>query len=132
MAKASIEIICSECGKTFKHERRDLRNRKDADDYEEWAKANIILCPECYAKKVAEEKQKKIADAMGNIVLAELEGTEKQVAWAKKIREQFIYECLKDEPLPVFFDTVNAKTKASWWIETRNNTRYDFLVALFG
>lgn len=104
------------------------------------------LCPECYKKKLEEERQKaneeaaRKAEEMG---LPELQGTEKQVAWATTLRQKFIDEAEKEieyqaNRYPVkkagkteeveaklyeILDYIlSNKTKASWWIDRRSFT----------
>lgn len=51
------------------------------------------LCPECYKKKIEEEKERKnreAAEKSAEMELPELTGTEKQVAWATTLRMEFI------------------------------------------
>ena len=125
MALARIEITCQECGKTFTH-RKNCWNRDDANRYEEWAADNITICPECYGKmKRAEEHSRldKQTDdavaAIGDIELAELTGTEKQIKWAESIRaraaKMFKDAGAKEKAWELF----NSKTDARWWIEHR-------------
>lgn len=53
MAKATITAVCAECGETFEVIKRNLRNLDAAEQYKEWAKDNIDICPECYTKYAA-------------------------------------------------------------------------------
>lgn len=51
------------------------------------------LCPECYQKHLEEEREKRnlaAAEAAKEMELPELQGTEKQVAWANTLRNAFI------------------------------------------
>lgn len=54
------------------------------------------LCSECWEaerKRQYEEQAKKAAEEAQELGLPELEGTEKQVAWANTLRQQFIENC---------------------------------------
>lgn len=84
-------------------------------------------CPDCFkAQKEAERqaaKEKAYAEAKANN-LPELIGTEKQVAWAITIRQDFINKFGKqnDERGQTVCDYLIANaTQASEWIDTRNN-----------
>jgi hypothetical protein len=58
MAKASVKLVCKECGNEFCREKNGFRNRSEADSWEEWAKANIDLCPECWHNAQVEAMKK--------------------------------------------------------------------------
>lgn len=58
MAKATATCTCKFCGNTFI--RTTTRaNRRDADSWVEWAKANFDVCNACYAKQAAEKEKAK-------------------------------------------------------------------------
>ena len=64
----------------------------------EWYK-NYGLCPECYKKKIAEEKQAAADEANAEakkMGLPDLKGSEKQVAWANTIRGSIMKEVNED------------------------------------
>ncbi|MGI6169911.1 MAG: hypothetical protein ACOYI4_09505 [Christensenellales bacterium] len=93
MAKASVTLTCTKCGKEFVHEQKNCGNRRDANNYEEWAIQNIDLCPECYGEKKRAEHANKVEKKAAELRLPKItSGTEKQIAWAEKIR----YEVLTD------------------------------------
>lgn len=80
------------------------------------------LCEECKKEKAAEEMRK--AEEAG---LPELEGSEKQIAWAVKIRNGFMpkaKEALeKSNGHPrakAWYDWFIGQTKASFWIDNRD------------
>lgn len=56
MAKASVKLICAKCGAEFKKEKY-CTNRSAANSWEEWAKENFELCPDC--EKEAYRKAQK-------------------------------------------------------------------------
>ena len=89
MANASVELVCSWCGETFYHEKIS-RNREDANSYEAWAQDNISLCPKCYSKRMKQDELRKCEEKIGNLELAPLYGTGKQVAWVNEIRTQMV------------------------------------------
>lgn len=61
----------------------------------EWKKERAFneLCPECYKKKLEEERKQasmEAAEKSSEMELPELTGTEKQIAWANTLRMQVI------------------------------------------
>jgi len=96
------------------------------------------LCPECYKQKLADEKAKINAQAMEaakEMELPELQGTEKQVAWANTLRLELIKKfddidadelnpekITYDELMRVKDYILETKTKASWYIDHRNKS----------
>lgn len=94
----------------------------------EWMSDN--LCPDCYKKQQA----KIIADKAATLGLPELTGSEKQVAWAMKIRAG-IYDLMKSRGermlcLGAGLDAQQCKLAiqyaisqdaASWWIDKRES-----------
>ena len=88
MAMAEVELVCSTCGKTFTH-RQKRYNRADADQYEEWARAHIDTCPDCYR---AQQQKEKALETARSSQLPQLQGSDKQVAWANSIRNKMISE----------------------------------------
>ena len=127
MARVKIELVCKCCGEKFTHI-QFCSKREAAYSYEEWAKKNITVCSECYSEnKKAEEKAKqeeekaKQEETQKNLNLAELSGTEKQIAWAADIRRKAIAIVMNRVTLnEKFINAVNVKTEAKWWIENRN------------
>lgn len=62
MATATATCKCTHCGKEFEVYRRNFFNRRQADEWVEWAESNgNYTCPECYAEQRAEERQKEKA-----------------------------------------------------------------------
>lgn len=81
--RVAIKLGCTECGDKFVHEHY-CGNGREAENYREWAKDNIKICPKCY-------KQKQINEAIKEFTnLPTLEGSEKQIKYALKLREEFI------------------------------------------
>lgn len=85
MAMAIVDLVCKECGNHFQH-RKECYKRSDADSYEEWAKQNITLCPECLRAAARQKQEDQAAKLEQENELPALEGSEKQVAWAVSIR----------------------------------------------
>ena len=93
MARVKIALTCSRCGKSFEHI-HSCRNSADAATYEEWARANINICPACYAAQKSAEAQAKYnayVASFGAHCLPEITGVSaKQIAFASSLREKFI------------------------------------------
>ncbi len=91
MAKGKITAQCKHCGEYFTIE-RTFYNRYEADNWEKCYENYYDCCSKCYK----EQKRKKEEEAAAKITkecgynLPELEGSAKQVAWANKIRADFI------------------------------------------
>lgn len=80
------------------------------------------LCSECKKEQTAEEIRQ--AEAAG---LPELEGSEKQIAWATKIRNGYLpdaKEAMKKSNghprAKAWYDWFIGQTKASFWIDNRD------------
>lgn len=132
MAKAIAKCTCSKCGKDFEVI-KNFYSRKEAMSFEEWMESNPSpICPEC--RKAIEDAaiDERSAD------MPELTGTEKQIAWARKIRlsviealDRLAKEELIDaegnphaEGLRIYklaiADLIAEHTDSAWWIENRN------------
>lgn len=88
MARAIATCTCCICGNTF--EKVTYRNnRRDADNWVEWAENAYTICPECEQKerdaKAAELARQAQADG-----LPELVGSTKQITWAEHLRARYI------------------------------------------
>lgn len=144
MAKATAACTCCECGKSFTAS-RILASRDQANNWEEWAKSNIIQCDECRAKAREEEKavaNAKAAEETKEFELPELQGTEKQIAWANTIRIAYFKSYSKivakyaeilaakrqqcEDDYKAFLEIAGhlfaTKTSAVFWIENRDLT----------
>lgn len=124
MAKATVEIICSECGNRFKHS-KVFGSRADADRYENWALEHIKVCPECANKHRIESEQAKAEQEKSEYGLVKLNGTEKQVAWADRIRAKFfeaLRKMIKPTAIEKVVSVINHYDSAAWWIEKRIDT----------
>ena len=92
MAKATAVCTCSKCGKEFVCT-NILQNRNAANDWEHWAIAHYTVCGDCYKAELAEKRQAanaKAAKENAEMGLPSLTGSEKQIAWAEKLRNDFI------------------------------------------
>lgn len=101
MAVGEIKKICVKCGKAFSR-REKFYNRDEANRWQDWAEKTITLCPECSKEKWVSEIPDEITEFEQENNLPDLIGSEKQIAWARKIRYKRlkshsakILECLK-------------------------------------
>lgn len=80
MAKACYQ--CAECGE-------DVAvigcNRKEADRKAAWCTEQEHICSDCQSKQWEADNKKAVEDSK-HLGLPELTGSEKQIAWASKIR----------------------------------------------
>ena len=120
MAKYTITYNCGHEGKVELFGPMKDREQKIAF-YEK-----RVICPECY-KKAQEEEAKKEAEEL-NLPL--LEGSEKQVAWAEKIRHNFMSELKKQQESTLYqiiFTFFAGQTSAKFWIDNRDKSLADIV-----
>ena len=122
MARGMVTCTCKKCGKSFSKVKY-CASRRDAESWESWAVSNITICDECRAAERSEKPAKKREG------LAALTGSEKQIAWAEKIRDQFVsgisdaMSSTSEEYIPLLnkvIDYIKSIPSASWWIDHRN------------
>lgn len=110
--------IVYKCG----HEENvNLNGRQNSQSYADWLAAGI--CKECYqAQKLADRKAYNETEG-----LPELTGTERQVAWADKIRYEMYKEIknilnvyYEDEGKPEFLGWLKGQAEAKFWIDNRD------------
>lgn len=136
MAKAMATCKCATCGCEFT-KMTVKKNRSEADSWEKWAESYYDECDECHQKRInaeREEESRKAAEAAREINLPELTGSEKQIAWAERIRMEFIQSADKEiqataerpqssrmsvSELESFKEWILRKTDSSWWIDKR-------------
>lgn len=143
MAKASAVCTCKTCGETFTVSTFKT-NRREADSWEKWAADHYDECDACRTKRIEAERAAESAKAAAeakDLGLPELNGTPKQVAWAERIRADFLREWGEWEveamerfkagrkagrniTRDAFFETkdyILGKTGASWWIDHKDD-----------
>lgn len=91
MAKWTATCTCKHCGKEFERTGYE-QNRRLADSKAEWVAEHSDECPECYKARRKAERENEAREAIGNFQLPELEGTEKQIAYATDLRDGFLAE----------------------------------------
>ena len=87
------------------------------------------LCPDCYREMKQEERKQeneRAAKLAKSLSFSQLEGSEKQVAWATTIRQK-VYEniCQSDTEHPSFgyalvAEAISLELSAKWWIDNRS------------
>lgn len=128
MAKAKAICTCAKCGATYEVE-AFRANRRDADNWKSWAESHYDECPDCYKARMLKEREEaneKAAAESRNAGIPELSGSEKQIAWANKIRKDFIddrfpLDKLTDRGRECLYDFLNQHTDSKFWIENRFN-----------
>ena len=142
MAIASAKCTCKKCGDYFWKETRKM-NCREATSWEEWARKNFDICPQCEyearAAKAEELAQKAAAEG-----LPQLQGSQKQVVWAEQIRAELLEEAgnfvlknreyvekyesdetKREEKLRIIdiyegiLGQMQRKSYAAWWIDNR-------------
>lgn len=73
MARAIAQCTCSKCGATFEKVHFGY-NRKDADQWKEWAEETLDTCPDCWWKEQQEKNAAKAAEAISELHLPEIVG----------------------------------------------------------
>lgn len=131
MAMAKAICKCATCGEEFEY-RAFKTNSRDARDFEKWAAEHLDECPECRQKRIEREREEaalEAAEAAKANGWPELTGSEKQVSWANRIRDERINELIKKnaEVKGKKHDRISAaiqillnNTRASWWIDNRD------------
>lgn len=123
---AKYDIRCSRCGN--KYTITLYGPNKDREKRIAYLES-CGHCPACEQEARDEQiKSQVIVDEAAG--LPQLQGSDKQVAWALSLRQDFISECdkrqLPDDARYVYDYILNNVTKASIWIDNRHN-----LLALF-
>lgn len=125
MAKAKIVITCKKCSKSFTWS-KTCANRAEADATQKWALNEISECPDCVFQEKIEYENKKAKEMTEELNLPQLEGSEKQIAWANTIRVKFIedYNSISSTPRNkrfknTFEKIVANENSAKFWINER-------------
>ena len=124
MAQTKLHLTCTLCGSRFVQVKQ-FSKRRDAQSYEDWAKENLKLCPDCFKNRIAREKdlefRESIKDKLGDNTLIFLTGSPKQIAWGTAVRQEVLSNALSSGIYDDgFWALVNSIHRAEWWIENRN------------
>lgn len=89
------------------------------NDYRQWRIRTLEseVCSEC-SKKQAQERMQSLEEEYG---LPELEGSEKQIDWARRIRAAKFAEADDDYEVIEYMSKI---TRAKWWIDNRDESLY--------
>jgi hypothetical protein len=128
MAKYDVTYSCGHSGAV-----NLLGPGKERERKLEWYRTSAV-CPECYEKYKEEKNQAErmvMVEKAKSYDLPDLVGSEKQIAWALKIRDEFIKVTDKlmahelRDMSRIIFETIRqgnfAHESAKWWIETRES-----------
>jgi hypothetical protein len=133
MAWYGINYRCGHKGKKQLYGKESERKR-----YIEWAEQNAD-CPECYAeimeakrkaqleaeKAACVEVRKSLEDS--GVSLPELQGSEKQIAWAKDILSKLLDGCIGWAIKTNIDKNPELTIKAKYWIDRRNRDEIDWV-----
>lgn len=129
MAMANVEVKCDHCGEWYTV-RKECHKRSEADSFEEYIKAqDTHTCPKCYAAQKREEGLNERGNLEQKFEVPEIDGTEKQIAYAKDIRYRYLKsvgDLKKPKNINVVKEFFKSKTSARWWIDNRFKTIHDF------
>lgn len=90
MARAIAQCTCSKCGAKFEKVHFGY-NRKDADQWKEWAEETLDTCPDCWWKEQQEKNAAKAAEAISELHLPEIVGkSERQIQYAADLRNKAV------------------------------------------
>ena len=132
MARAVATCKCATCGENFE-KITFKQNRRLADSWETWASSHFDECDDCREKRIEaerEEESRKAAEAAKEIGLIALKGSEKQIAWAEKIRMKIVEEIdsyqinLKSDNTIKLVEAIKQwvlkNDEARFWIDNRD------------
>lgn len=133
MARATVKIICKECGKEFEATATKY-NRREADAWEAWAIEHITTCPECKKAAAQAKAKRRETEIIGKLTaasgmdLVDLTGSEKQIAWAEDLRAESIVAYVNENGLTddeiadnaaMLMQVISTESTAKWWIDNR-------------
>lgn len=138
MAIAKTTCTCKKCGQKFEV-RVKRSNRRDACSFEQWAAENITECPECRDARKTAGRQAYAEKVLAPYTLPALKGSQKQIAWAEKLREKALPKWIEwlggsDEvDVTALQWVISRHTDCRWWIDNRNVlTNQDAALELLG
>lgn len=86
MARAVAKCNCEKCGKNFERMKYNLRNRAEANNWEEWAQSTFTLCTECWKK---EQEEKMINDDNNEIIEMHYSDYKNKYSWCKTVSDSY-------------------------------------------
>lgn len=112
--------ITHTCGHTVVH--NIVGKHTDRDSKAQWLESTD--CPECYAKIKQEQREASDAAAIAaSEACGELSGSEKQIAWAHKIRGKTLERAKKifeGKEYDLCLQLFAAANSAKWWIDNKD------------
>lgn len=90
MAMATAKCTCEKCGEEFEIYKK-CYNRRDADEFEEYAAAHYTECRKCYRARVAAANADKAKTVIEKYNMPTITGvSEKQINYANTLRDRFL------------------------------------------
>lgn len=125
MAVGKVTCTCSKCGKEIVLTKKFFK-REEANNWEEYMKeSNDFVCYECKKADEKEKMKQAIEEMEKDLELSELEGSEKQVRWARELRYKFLRDLKTYRNEMVSLEDINSITQAKFWIDHRDEGTYD-------
>ena len=143
MAKYNVKFSCGHC-----EEKQLFGKETERSRYIAWAGKEGI-CTVCGKANRDAESSEMIAAIEAEHDLPGLDGSEKQVAWARKIRAEKIATISKiiakysdkaalqgeqekfDSHVALVMQGLYSKTASKWWIDNREKTAQTLMQAMF-
>ena len=131
----SYQVTCRTCRKKFSVQLFDTHEKNlFVVDKKDW------FCDEC-KKEYFRKQTSDLSEAHQRIGFSALEGTEKMISWAEKIRAELINKAkylkqnqtisdaaekgILDQAFDALFAWWQSETSAKWWIDNRKMTVRD-------
>lgn len=90
MAMATAKCTCEKCGEEFEIYKK-CYNRRDADEFEEYAAAHYTECRKCYRARVAAANVDKAKAVIEKYNMPTITGaSEKQINYANTLRDKYL------------------------------------------
>lgn len=133
MAVGKVTVTCCKCGREVTLSKNFFK-RGDANNWEEYMRDNDKFV--CYECKKADEKEKlkqAVEEMEKELELPELEGSEKQVKWARELRYNFLksLKTYRKRYEMVSLEDVNSIVQAKFWIDHRNEQTHEIAKSIF-
>ena len=127
MAVGKVTCTCSKCGKEIVLTKKFFK-REDANNWEKYMKeSNDFVCYECKKADEKEKMRQAMEEMEKDLELPKLEGSEKQVRWARELRYKFLksLKTYRKKYEMVSLEDINSMVQAKFWIDHRNEDTYD-------
>lgn len=137
MAKASVTLKCSECGREYERT-QTVRNRAEAERWESYHKNDVGMCYDCYRADKSKQRDAARSEALAAADAAAKEqgypalvGSDKQIAWAMTLRDALMTHVAdKYKPsndmgrynVEQLRNKLLSHVDAKWWIDNTQET----------